>query len=262
MYKSERKQDIIALLQERGFTSTLSLAQQLSVSQATIYRYLKELESDGLIRKEYGGVQLEQPAPDSTDFDFRWRQMEHQLEKQAIAGRAAGLIEPGDTVFLDSSTTNIAFAQRLARTNLQDVTIVTNSARIVLVMQSKPEVRLICTGGAYLARHDTLVGSPAEEFIATLNANKCFFSAYGVTLQGCSDADPADVRVKTLMLSRSAVKILLADGSKFGRSTTFTFIQPGDINVMVTDAATDPEVLAPYRGMGIEVLVAEPASDS
>src|SRR4029434_7798958 len=55
MYKGERKRDILALLQSQGFTSTQVLAKQLSVSQATIYRYLSELERDGLIRKEYGG---------------------------------------------------------------------------------------------------------------------------------------------------------------------------------------------------------------
>jgi DeoR/GlpR family transcriptional regulator of sugar metabolism len=254
MYKSERKKDIVALLREQGFSSTQSLAQQLSVSQTTIYRYLTELEQEGLIRKEYGGVSLGKIAPDSVDFDARWREAEHQPEKHELARRAAALVERGDTVILDSSTTCVVFAQQLAQLDLQDVTLITNSARIVLVMRNKLAYRVICTGGTYLARHDTLVGSPAEEFVATVTANKCFVSAYGVTATACTDSDPADVRVKRLMLARAQTKILLADHSKFGRSTTFTVAAPAELDLIVTDGLTTEETLAPFLALGLQVL--------
>ena len=260
MYKAERKKDIIALLQEQGFSSTQGLAKQLGVSLTTIYRYLNELEQEGRIRKEYGGVTLEQPASNGIDLDYRSRRMEHPREKQAIANRAVALVEPGDTIIIDSSTTSLAFVQQLATSALHDVTLITNSARIVLALRHKPEYRLICTGGTYLARHDTLVGSPAEEFVASLIANKCFISAMGVTPQACTDADPADVRVKRLMLSRARTKILLADHSKFGRTTTFTVIPPAELDLIVTDAGTPTEALAPFLAMGLTVLTAEPAT--
>jgi len=256
MYKAERKQDIVALLKQQGFSSTQTLAKQLAVSQTTIYRYLTELEQEGLIRKEYGGVTLEQATPDGIDLDYRSRQIEHPLEKHAIADRAVTLVESGDTVIIDSSTTAVAFAQQLARAALRDVTIVTNSARIVLALQNKPEYRVICTGGTYLARHDTLVGPPAEEFVATVTANKCFISAMGVTPQACTDADPADVRVKRLMLSRASMKILLVDHSKFGRTTTFTVIPPAELDLIITDAGTPAKTLAPFTTMGLTVLTA------
>jgi DeoR/GlpR family transcriptional regulator of sugar metabolism len=260
MSKTNRKKDILAFLRRQGFSSTQNLAQQLGVSQTSIYRYLTELEREGLIRKEYGGVMLERTVPNGIDFDYRARQLEHPAEKQAIASRAVALVEPGDTVIIDSSTTGVTFAQQLAQVTLRDVTIVTNSARIVLALQAKPDIRLICTGGTYLARHDTLVGSPAEEFIASVTANKCFISAMGVTPQACTDADPADVRVKRLMLSRAHTKILLADHSKFGRTTTFTVVPPVELDFIVTDVGTTPEVLAPFKALGVKVLVTEPTA--
>ena len=78
-----------------------------------------------------------------------------------------------------------------------------------------------------------------------------------MTPQACTDADPADVRVKRLMLSRATTKVLLVDGSKFGRSTTFTVTAPADLDVLVTDAGTSPEVLAPFRELGLTVLRAD-----
>ncbi|MCC7357960.1 MAG: DeoR/GlpR transcriptional regulator [Anaerolineales bacterium] len=255
MYKSERKKDILALLREQGFSSTQNLAQQLAVSQTTIYRYLTELEQAGLIRKEYGGVTLGRPAERAGD-DADWRAQEHQPEKHDLARRAAALVEAGDTVILDSSTTCVVFAQELAKRAPADVTLITNSARIVLALRRQPEFRVICTGGTYLARHDTLVGSPAEEFVATVTAHKCFVSAYGVTPQACTDSDPADVRVKRLMLARARTKILLADHSKFDRATTFTVATPGELNLIVTDAGTPEATLAPYRALGLGVLSA------
>jgi DeoR/GlpR family transcriptional regulator of sugar metabolism len=259
MVKAERKKEIVALLQQQGFSSTQNLAQHLGVSQTTIYRYLTELEADGLVRKEYGGVTLGQ-RPIGIDLDYGARRLENVFEKQSIADRAAALVEPGDTVFIDSSTTGVTFAERLGSAVLHDLTIITNSARIVLALRHKPEYRLICTGGTYLARHDTLVGSPAEEFIASLTANKCFVSAMGVTPQACTDADPADVRVKRLMLSRARTKILLADHSKFGRSTTFTVIAPAELDLVVTDAGNAPDALAPFLAMGLTVLTAAPVN--
>jgi DeoR/GlpR family transcriptional regulator of sugar metabolism len=259
MYKAERKKDIMALLRQRGFSSTQNLAKQLRVSQTTIYRYLTELEEEGLIRKEYGGATLGQ-APVGIDLDYGARRLEHPGEKRAIAERAVALVEPGDTVILDSSTTCVAFAQRLVLAALHDVTIVTNSPRIVLALQHRPEFRLICTGGTYLARHDTLVGSPAEEFVGSLTANKCFVSAMGVTPQACTDADPADVRVKRLMLSRARMKILLVDHGKFGRTTTFTVISPAELDLIITDDGTSAKVLEPYLNIGLTVLSAAPVN--
>jgi DeoR family fructose operon transcriptional repressor len=256
MYKVERKQDIVALLQQQGFSSTQALAAQLRVSQTTIYRYLSELEEAGVIRKEYGGVTLADLASDGFYVDYRSRRQEHPAEKHAIADRAIELVEDGDTLFMDASTTCVAFAQRLTRTNLRDIAVVTNSARIVLAMRHKPEYRTICTGGTYLERHDTLIGSPAEEFIASLTAHKCFFSALGVTPQVCTDTDQAEVRIKKLMLSRSKHKILLADHSKFDRTTTFTVITPAELDAVVTDAGTTVEALAPFRALNLKILQA------
>lgn len=259
MAKTDRKKDIVTLLQKQGFSSTQNLAKHLAVSQTTIYRYLTELEAEGQVRKEYGGVTLGQ-RPVGIDLDYGARRLENVYEKQSIADQAAALVEPGDTIFIDSSTTGVAFAQRLGSAALHDLTIITNSPRIVLALRHKPEFRLICTGGTYLSRHDTLVGSPAEEFITGLTANKCFFSAMGVTAQACTDADPADVRVKRLMLARARTKILLADHSKFGRSTTFTVITPPELDTLVTDASADVELLAPFQAMGLTVLIAEPVA--
>jgi DeoR/GlpR family transcriptional regulator of sugar metabolism len=255
MSKAERKKGIVTLLQQRGFISTENLAKLLGVSQTTVYRYLMELEDESLIRKEYGGVTLGR-KPVGIDLDYGTRRLENVFEKQSIAERAATLVESGDTVFIDSSTTCVTFAQRLGSAALRDLTIITNSARIILELRHKLEYRLICSGGTYLARHDTLVGSPAEEFISGLTANKCFLSAMGVTAQACTDADESDVRIKRLMLARARAKILLADHTKFGRSTTFTVITPPELDLIVTDGGASPEALAPFRALGLTVLTA------
>src|SRR3954447_23090297 len=101
MAKTDRKKDIVTLLQKQGFSSTQNLAKALAVSQTTIYRYLTELEEEGLIHKEYGGVTLGQ-KPIGIDLDYSARRLENVFEKQSIAERAAALVEPGDTLFIDS----------------------------------------------------------------------------------------------------------------------------------------------------------------
>jgi DeoR family fructose operon transcriptional repressor len=94
-----------------------------------------------------------------------------------------------------------------------------------------------------------------------VTANKAIISAYGVTAQACTDSDPADVRVKRLMLARARAKILLADHSKFGRTTTFTVIAPAELDLIVTDALTPEDALAPVRALGVSVLAAQAGAD-
>jgi DeoR family fructose operon transcriptional repressor len=78
----------------------------------------------------------------------------------------------------------------------------------------------------------------------------------GVTPQACTDADPSDVRIKRLMLARARTKILLADHSKFGRTTTFTVITPPELDLVVTDAGVSPAVLEAFQALGLTVLIA------
>ena len=59
---------------------------------------------------------------------FQSRLLENSEAKRAIARRAIQLFEPGDTMFVDTGTTTLLFAEELALAS--GLTVITNSAAI------------------------------------------------------------------------------------------------------------------------------------
>jgi DeoR/GlpR family transcriptional regulator of sugar metabolism len=98
------------------------------------------------------------------------------------------------------------------------------------------------------------VGSPAEEFIQTLNLCKYFFSATGISHEGCADTEPAEVKIKKLVVSRVQQNILLADHTKFSQMATFKTVGPQEIDILVTDSLTPPEKLIPFVENHVQII--------
>jgi DeoR/GlpR family transcriptional regulator of sugar metabolism len=255
MHKLKRQEKILEILAVQGFCSTEELNGILQVSQTTLYRDLKELEQTGHIERQYGGVGLARRFV--SNINFKVRETTNITEKEAIATRAIALIDDGDSLFLDTGTTCLLLARKLREKKRRDLTIFTNSCRVVLMLEDEPGYRVICTGGLHIKSLDVLVGLPAETFIPTVNARKYFISATSVSEQGCADTEPAEVTIKRLIASRVQQRIVLADHSKFDKMASFITIDLADIDVFVTDALTPVEKVQPFIEQGVQVIRAE-----
>lgn len=257
MYKHERLQQLRELLNSNKFLTTKALAAELSVSQTTIYRYLKEFEESDGIQRAYGGVARVPQGTYIDHLDFDLRKTLNIAEKEAIGELAADMVNDGDSLLIDASTTCLMFAAALLKRKKQDITIITNSPRLVLMLHDESNYQVICTGGTYLPRFDSLVGIPAEDFIRTISADKFFFSVAGVSELGCTDSELAEVKIKKLMLSRSRTNILLADHSKFDKYSPFTVLDPTQIGTLITDEHTKTEKLEFCLANNIPIIQAK-----
>lgn len=105
----ERQTRIQQLLEQSGRVLASELAESFGVSEDTIRRDLREMAAAGLCKRVYGGALKAAPsyAP------LAERDTERPEAKTALATTLAGLIEPNMTVFLDSSSTNLALARLL-----------------------------------------------------------------------------------------------------------------------------------------------------
>lgn len=252
MHKLERKAKILEILALRGYCATEELAGSLDISQTTLYRDIKELEEAGAIERQYGGIGL--PRRFITNVDFKVRETANIAAKEAIAARAIRLIEPGDSLFLDTGTTCLILARQLRECKIPNLTVITNSCRLVLMLEDTPDCRVICTGGVHLKTLDVLVGSPAEEFVQSLHPRKYFIAAASVSAQGCADTEPAEVKLKQLVARQAQQRIVLADHTKFDLLATFQTIKTADIDIFVTDALTPAEKLAPLADVGVQII--------
>ena len=122
----ERRQSLIELLRKQPGLRVPELAKALGISEGTVRNDLNALEQQGRLTRVYGGAVLnEQPQFPSPSFNIRYHK--EAAEKMKIAQQAALLVDDGDSIFLDASTTVYYLAQQLA--NRQRLRVVTNGRR-------------------------------------------------------------------------------------------------------------------------------------
>lgn len=230
--RDERFERIVAELRARPSVRISRLASDFGVSSETVRRDIDELTRRGLVDRTYGGAAahalVREPA-----IDDRFRL--HVAVRGGIGACAAALIEPGDTVMIDSGSTTTHFAKRLAAV-AEDVTVITNSLAVALALGTAPGVRVLLCPGDYEAREGGTFGAETCAFLRRFSAGKAVIGASGLTEEG-----PVDVRtdaswIKRLMLERSARGLLLVDRTKFNRPSLEVVCPLDDLDDVVTDA--------------------------
>lgn len=236
MYKCEREDEILSILGETEYATVEHLSRRMNISPSSIRRDLKNLEERGLVQRSYGGVKITRSS--GRHIPFSLRSHENSAQKKQIARAAVSLISPGDTVFLDGSSTAF-FAAELLPT-ISGVTVVTNSVDAMACL-SGYDVKAYCTGGQVSSENRAvLVGGYAQSFLSQLHADAVLFSVQSVTADGnFYDCYAEEVAVRNVMLRNSRRRILLIDSSKLGRPSTFYQGNLRDLDFIVSDRELD-----------------------
>jgi DeoR/GlpR family transcriptional regulator of sugar metabolism len=248
MLSERRHQLILRELRTNGPLSAASLAQTLGVSTATIRRDLLHLDAQGLLARVYGGA-----APVAGHDDpFVEVASVRVAEKDAIAMRAAELVEDGQTLLLDIGTT----AHRLARQlRGRSLTVITSNMAVFEELADDPGIQLLLLGGVLRREYRSLVGFLTEDNLRQVHADRLFLGTSGVRPDGrVMDTTVIEVPVKRAMIAASDQVILLADSAKFPGSGMASVCGPEDLDIVVTDAPADPRTAARLREASVTVI--------
>ena len=231
MLKQERHDTILNILKERKYCTVRFLAQRLFVAPITVRRDLAEMESAGLVTRCYGGAAI--PSYENREVPFEIRNRSNASAKEALAKQAVAHIHAGDVVFLDASSTVSHIPDSL--TPEQSLTVITNSMLVAEKLQKK-RIRVFLTGGTPVENSNALVGSLAEQAIAGLYANICFFSSQGVDAAGnITDQSELETSLRRLMIKNSQKQVFLFDSSKYGKRFAFRVGNLKDMTAVITD---------------------------
>ena len=237
MLQIERQEQIMELLGRTPAMRIGQIAAALYTSEATVRRDLAVMEQKGLVRRVYGGVTLKKE-----DMPLELRRQEHAAAKEEIALRAAGLLQDGMTVFLDSSSTVQHLLPHLTR--FRDLTVITNSHRALEVL-AESKIRLICTGGDLVKRNMAFVGRVAEASLAQFCPDVAFISSQGVAADGeITDASEEETALRRVAMQRAVCTVFLCDSSKVGKRFFNRLGQLSDMDRVIVDGAF-PTELAP-----------------
>ena len=142
MFRSEREIEILSILEDNQYVTVEYLAKKMHISQSSIRRDLTNLENRGIVKRNYGGVELANAS--NKVIPFSMRSHENANEKKKIAKVAASLVKNGDIVFIDGSSSTFFMVDYLAK--IKDITVITNSIDATYIL-SQYNVKTICTGG-------------------------------------------------------------------------------------------------------------------
>jgi DeoR/GlpR family transcriptional regulator of sugar metabolism len=181
----------------------------------------------------------------------------HYVEKQAIANRAAALVEPGDTILLEAGSAIAMFAERIK--DVRGLTVITSNLFIARSFRGS-KIRVIVLGGLYQEESESLVGPAVCESMRSVGFSKSFMGVSGFTIAGgfmLNDIARAEVTRSILERGTAcgAKAWILTDSSKFGAS--HAALVCSDLS-LITGVVTDPGIPDDCRrhleASGVEVL--------
>ena len=231
MAHKEREAAILAYLYDRKEASVAELCRALFVSEPTMRRDLAALNAAGRIIRTHGGAAHR--AEPGENLPLSWREREHSDAKTAIGKKCLSLIHDGDTVMVDSSSSALALLRVLD--SKSSIVVVTNSAKAAAIL-AETKIKTFVTGGELAADTYAYVGSYAEAFIRSFNADLCFFSVRTLTEDGClTDNALAENGVRRAMLTSSRRRILMLDSQKIGPACLETLCRLSDVDHVVSE---------------------------
>jgi len=252
--QSERMTEVLRLLENRDSVHVTELAETFAVSEVTVRNDLSELARQGLVARVRGGVRALQRGQSELGFDLRLRLEADR--KQAIARAAAAMVEEGEAVALDSSTTAYYLAHELR--SKRELVVVTNGLLIAAALADAPGITVLVTGGTLRLSAMSLVGDLGADVLRTTRINKGFLGARGLSLErGLMDLNPDEVRIKQEMAGACERVIGIFDGTKWQRSALLSFVPADRIDAIVTDSSAPADEIEAWRAKGVEVVAAE-----
>lgn len=232
MLAAERRNQIMEQLRREERVLVGNLAQEFDVSEETIRRDLSTLEELGLANKCYGGATL---ADSRNAPPFRVRKKLNVEEKKTVAAMVAKLVDDGDFLMLDDSSTCYFVVRALH--GKKGLTIVTNSIEIILELSGAHEDwNVYSTGGNLDQDVFAFFGRKADDTIRTFHVDKAIISCTGMDLDGrFTEAGINNANIKQAMMASAKETILAMDSHKFNKTAFITVGTMDQVSTVVTD---------------------------
>lgn len=254
-----RRERMLQLIADREFVRVAELAEAFGISDVTVRADLASLQSSHSVRRVRGGVMP--PANSSRpEPSFEESLVEFAGEKQHIGEYAASLVTSGMSVLLDVGTTTTAVARALvARTELEQVTVVTNGLNIALELEpAMGRLTVVVTGGTLRRLQHSLVNPMATVMLEQLHADIAFVGCNGVDPEhGITNINLPEAEVKRRMIAAARRAVVVTDGSKLGQAHLGRIARLADVYALITGPSAPVHEVQRLRRAGLDVVPLE-----
>ncbi|MCK3657924.1 DeoR family transcriptional regulator [Pasteurellaceae bacterium Pebbles2] len=230
MLKEERKQKILDILQLERKVIASDLSRLFDVSEDTIRRDLKELDTLGLIKRVHSGALL--LGPPITDFSYR--QTVSPETKIKIAKKALPFLKEGSVIIIDGGTTNLALANIIPIDF--KATIITNSPPIAIELSQHKNIEIINIGGMLYKQSMINIGVGAYKALEKMRADLYIMGIYNIDIdKGSSVPTLEEAEIKQIMSDISTEILAMVTNDKFDTISNHIVGQVDEISYLVSD---------------------------
>lgn len=247
----KRQSSIAEIVANDGRVLVEELANRFNTSRETIRRDLSSLASRGVVRKFHGGAELPSLEGES---HFNVRMAENAPAKIRIARAMAGLLQPGDTMFIDAGSTTVFLGEELAMA--ENMTIITNSS-LIAESAARGQNRVILIGGEYHGQASECLGEIAIDNIRRFRTKHAILTIGALHREhGVMDFSLGEALVAQAMIAQAESVTLIADGSKLQRSALVRVCGIDEFQRLVTEAPPDAALSETLANHDVDVVIA------
>ncbi len=253
-FKEERWRAILNILSTHGKIRVNELAEEMNVSEATVRRDLEAMQGQGLLQRTHGGAMLT-TQPTALEISFDESQTRLLTEKTSIGKEAAKLVNPGESIIIESGSTTLEFAKFLI--DISPLTVLTNSLAIARELSVNKDIDIMVLGGTLRRQSASLVGPWVADILKHVRVDKAFLGVNGISTGfGLSAPNPFTAESRKAMMSAARQTIALADHNKLGVENLYFVAKLDELDILITDSGASPENIENIITAGVEVIQA------
>ncbi|NKM65684.1 DeoR family transcriptional regulator [Rhizobium leguminosarum bv. viciae] len=251
---AERREKIMDWFSANHVGSTQELAKRLNASISTIRRDLDLLASEGLVKRTHGGaVRIRQNTTyEQLTDEARITSVE---EKRAIARAAVSILQPGQSIIIDSKSTSHQLGYAVAELTIP-LTVITNDVHVASTLANKDHISLVVPGGTCRHGAYVLLGETGTRFVRELNCDHYFLCTHAVDTEGPTDTSIDLVQLQREMVRAAKETTLVVDSSKFASRVIYNVVPMQKIKRIITDEGLSLEERERYEGLVDELIIA------
>lgn len=251
----KRAQGILRELLRLGRITVDQMAKEFGVSPSTIRRDLRDLERQGLLRRNHGGAVPVEPAlyePFRHVSSFGEQEQQCAAEKRRIGLAAAEMIADGDIVSIGAGTTTTQVARSIR--HRKNITVVTNAVNIAMELSHRSDLKIFMSGGFLSSDWFALVGATAIQSVSEMFVDKIFIGVDGIHPDhGLTTNYPDQAAIHRQMLRQARYRVVVADHRKLGVIGTTLIWPTSDIDLLITDKAASKAAIDPFLAKNIKI---------
>lgn len=249
----ERQERIIQLVQQRGEVPFAEIRNLFpDVSEVTIRRDLETLNHSKQLVRVYGAVKSIRSLVSPQEDEYYIRSASHVKEKDLIARKAIGLLQDNMAIFVDSGTTMVQLCRQIPDRHFIVYTIGISCATQLYHLKNA-----VCylLGGQINNTGQCVYGTMTMDVLRNMTFDFAFFGTSGyVPGKGFSSSLPDDYLLRKEVIRHATHSAVLMDSSKYGRSGTFLYARPENVEYLVSDGNLPPVAMKEFVTAGTKVL--------